>query len=41
MMEKNMNIYMCKTESLCCIPELTQHCKSTILKKKLPLQNFA
>ena len=33
-MEKNLkkNRYMCTTESLCYMPELTQHCKSTILQ---------
>ena len=31
-----LNIYICITESLCCTPETTQHCKLVIfqLKKK-------
>ena len=28
-------IYICITESLCCTPETTRHCKSTILQLKI------
>ena len=36
-MEKNLkkNIYVCVLESLCSIPKLAQHCKSTIIFKEL------
>ena len=27
-----MDMYVCITEWLCCIPKLTQHCKSTLLQ---------
>ena len=30
--KKRMNIHICITESRCCTPKLTQHCKSTILQ---------